>query len=276
MQRLISVVSTICIMFVPGLGDLTASAKIATSKEDRSKIIQLLSCEKLVGNAFWRAGWREGSAPYSIPIEQWTVADFNLLDKRFNACEVEAGYDFGHGAGTRSYIDNLASRAIDPDGQGRHERETAKQNIRAAQNQVEAGRIAEATAERQRVAANMAAQQRAAMEESDRIMQGMNDAASQPIIVANCALPEMLSTVKRAIEQQSNSAVLKLYRAVPNPTFAAYVQADEAGRARARWMFAKLPQCNITAITSSGEHALAYRVFNADGELFVEIVNRID
>lgn len=128
----------------------------------------------------------------------------------------------------------------------------------AAAEQATAERIAKA--KRDQLAAETAAEEAA-------------QKMPKPITV-DCAQASLLAQVQAVLAKRTNMEVFKIYSSEPNPTFTTYLAAPALERVRTSRQIFSVPQCYAMAMTSSGEMPLAFRVFKADGESYIEVTER--
>ncbi len=130
--------------------------------------------------------------------------------------------------------------------------------VQAAADQATAERIAKA--KRDQLASETAAEEAA-------------QKMPKPLTV-DCTRAALLVQVQAVLAKRTNMEVFKVYNSEPNATFTAYLAAPALERVRMSKQIFSVPQCHAMAMTSSGEMPLAFRVFNADGEPFIEITDR--
>lgn len=151
----------------------------------------------------------------------------------------------------------------------REQQEAADQAARARKQQVVARAAAEqATAERIAKAKRDQAVAEAAAEEAIQQM-------PTPLKI-DCGQTSILASVQATLTETGKVKVFKVYNSEPNPAFTAYLAAPAFERVRATQRMFATPQCFASAMTSRGELPVAFRVFMADGDQFVEVTERSD
>ncbi len=149
----------------------------------------------------------------------------------------------------------------------REQQEAADQAARARKQQAAAQVAADqATAERIAKAKRDQAAADVAAEEAVRQM-------PTPLKV-DCGQSSILASVQATLTENGKIKVFKVYNSEPNPAFAAYLAAPALERVRATQRTFATPQCFASAMTSRGELPIAFRVFMADGDQFIEITER--
>lgn len=141
-----------------------------------------------------------------------------------------------------------------------------------------------ARARKQQVAAQAAAEQAAAerIAKSKRNQATAEAAAEEAIrqmpapLKVDCTQASILASVQAALAETDKIKVFKVYSSEPNPAFTAYLAAPALERVRVTQQMFATPQCLANAMTSRGELPIAFRVFMADGDQFVEVTERSD
>lgn len=138
--------------------------------------------------------------------------------------------------------------------------------------------------DRKQQAATQAAADQAAAE---RLVKGRRDqviaeaAAEEAIqkmpkpLTVDCTQAAMLTQVQKLLAKRTDVQVFKIYNPEPNPAFNAYLAAPALERVKMSKQIFAVPQCYAMAMTSSGETPIAFRVFTADGDPYIEITDRI-
>ncbi len=165
-----------------------------------------------------------------------------------------------------------ANRAAELEAQTQalREQQAAADQAARARKQQAAAQVAadQATAERISKSKRDQATAEAAAEEAIRQM-------PTPLKV-DCTQASILDSVQAALAETSKIKVFKLYNSESNPAFTAYLAAPALERVRATQRMFAIPQCFASAMTSRGELPIAFRVFTADGDQFVEVTTPRD
>lgn len=164
------------------------------------------------------------------------------------------------------------TRAADIEAQAqdlRNQQTAADQAVRNQKQQIAAQAAADqaaaermAKAKRDQIAAEVAAEEAA-------------QKMPKPLTV-DCAQASTLAQVQAVLAKRTKMEVFKVYNSEPNPTFTAYLAAPALERVRMSRQIFSVPQCYAMAMTSSGEMPLAFRMFKADGDQFIEITDRAE